>query len=114
MSKILETANGTTSLTMDYDIELEYLFDLESLDDTNRPIYEEVKAFVATYGETLSIDIEVSIDGGEASFDGIERITSEKTRKTIDYATVPTFLMKQIESNAEDYAEETGLESFLW
>ena len=114
MSKILDTVNGTTSLNMDHYIELENIFDVETLDDTKRPIYEEVKAFVATYGETLSIDIEVSIDGGEASFDGIEQITSEKTRKTIDYATVPTFLMKQIESNAEDYAEETGLESFLW
>lgn len=114
MSKILDTANGTTSLNMDHDIELEYLFDDEELNDTKRPVYEEVKAFVEKYGETLSIDIEVSIDGGEACFEGILEITSEKTRKTLDHSAVPTFLMKQIESNAEDYAEENGLGSFLW
>ena len=45
--------------------------------------------------------------------DGIECITSEKMRKTIEYAAVPTYLMKKIESDAEDYAEENGLESFM-
>ena len=114
MSKILETASGTTSLNMDYDIELEYLFDDEELDDTKRLVYEEVQAFVAMHGETLSVDIEASIDGGEACFEGILEITSDKTRTTIDHSAVPTFIMKQIESDAEDYAEENGLGSFLW
>jgi hypothetical protein len=114
MSKILDTANGTTTLNMYYDIELEYLFDDQELDDTKRQIYEEVQAFVAKHGETLSVDIEASIDGGEACFEGILEITSEKTRQTIDHSTVPKFLIKQIESNAEDYAEENGLETFLW
>ena len=114
MSKILETANGTTSLNMDYEIELEYLFDDEELDDTKRLVYEEVQAFVAMHGETLSVDIEASIDGGEACFEGILEISSDKTRKSIDHSAVPTFLMKQIESDAEDYAEENGLGSFLW
>lgn len=113
MSRILETANGTTSLTMDYEIEIDYLFDVEKMDDTTRVAYQQVQSFIAQHGETLTLEIEVSIDGGEASLDGIERITSEKMRKTIEYAAVPTYLMKKIESDAEDYAEENGLESFL-
>ena len=114
MSKVLEMANGTTSLTMDYEIELEYLFDVENMNDTNQPVYQEVQTFVEKFGQILSIEIEVCISGGYASYDGIEEITSEKTLETIQYSEVPTFLIEQIEKNAEWYAEENGLESFLW
>jgi len=114
MSKILATANGTTSVTMDYEIELEYLVDVQNKDDKQGLEYEEVQAFIANHGDTLSIEIEVSIDGGEAIFDDIEEITSEKTGRTIDCSDIPTLLMKDIESSAQDCAEENGLESFLW
>ena len=114
MSRILDTVFGSVTVSMQYDIEIEHLFDIPNLTDEQRPIYEAVQEFILKYGTSLSIDIEACIDGGYASFDCIEDISSEKTLQTIDEGNIPKFLMEKIEAEAETYAEDNGLEAFLW
>ena len=113
MSRILETANGTTTITTDYEIEIDALFELDKLTNEQRVEYEKVKSFIALHGTIILINIEVEIDEGIASFRNIEDFISEKTSQTIDPTSIPKILMDEFESTAEFYAEENGLSSFL-
>ena len=114
MSRILDTAYGNVTLNMSYDIEIEYLFDIPNLTAVKKPLFEEVQQFISKYGKSLSVNIAASIDAGDANFDEIEDISSEQTKQKIDEKDIPKLLMKQLEAEAESYAEENGLDAFLW
>jgi len=115
MSRILDTANGSTSVSMTYEIKdyLEDLFNTDKLDAKKLLLKQEIQSFIDKYGDCLSVEVDVSIDEGYACSEGITEICSENTGARIELSEIPEFLLSKIDETASEYAEENGLESFF-
>ena len=111
MSKVLNMANGDTTLWMSFDIELYDLFDEENLQEDEREEYERCLAFTQKYGEILDVQVFADIDEGYSEYAGYGAICLG--RNAIDEAEIPGTILGAIESSAESCAESEGLESFL-
>ena len=113
MSRILETASGSTSVQMSYEIQIYDLFD-EAIAPKDKDNREYVQLFVERHGTTIEVSIDVDIEEGEAYFSGIDEMYAEKTGAEISPSELPPFLWKNIEARAKKYAVDNGLEAFLW
>lgn len=111
MSKVLNMANGDTTLWMSFDIELYDLFDEENLPEDEKEEYELCLAFTQKYGEVLDVQVFAEIDEGYSEYAGYGAICLG--RNPIDEAEIPGTILGAIESSAESYAESEGLDSFL-
>ena len=111
MSKVLNMANGDTTLWMSFDIELYQLFDEENIQEDEKEEYELCLAFTQKYGEVLEVQVFADIDEGYSEYAGYGAICLGST--TIDEAEIPGIILGAIESSAESYAESEGLNGFL-
>jgi hypothetical protein len=111
MSKILDTANGESSLDMDFDIDLYDYFDLENPKENEKEALAACQAFIEEYGDFLSVEVFAEISEGYAMYAGYGNIYSGRT--CIDPSKIPDIILSDIEDHAKSCAEEYGLGAYF-